>query len=57
MEQMKQQMSLEKYGRVVQISKPDYQKEVTDASKDCWVIVSFISPRSTCFKTMFQTQN
>jgi thiol-disulfide isomerase/thioredoxin len=39
MKELQEQLSKEIYGRVVQISKPDYQKEVTDASKDVWVIV------------------
>jgi hypothetical protein len=39
MQQLQQQMSKDVYGSVVQISKPDYQKQVTDASKDVWVIV------------------
>ncbi|KAI8591237.1 thioredoxin-like protein [Geranomyces variabilis] len=30
---------LEKYGSVTQISKPDYKVEVTEASKDTWVVV------------------
>jgi thiol-disulfide isomerase/thioredoxin len=40
MQELQQQLSREIYGRVVQISKPDYQKEVTDASKNVWVIVN-----------------
>ncbi|KAI8928672.1 thioredoxin-like protein [Entophlyctis helioformis] len=36
---MRAQLSLEKYGRVYQISKPDYTVQVTDASKTSWVIV------------------
>ncbi|KNC96154.1 uncharacterized protein SPPG_08542 [Spizellomyces punctatus DAOM BR117] len=30
---------LEKYGTVTQISKPDYTVEVTEASKDTWVVL------------------
>jgi thiol-disulfide isomerase/thioredoxin len=39
MKELQEQLSKEIYGRVVQISKPDYQKEVTEASKEVWVIV------------------
>lgn len=28
-----------KYGEVTQISKPDFVKEVTEASKECYVVV------------------
>ncbi|KAL2918245.1 Proteolipid protein 2 [Polyrhizophydium stewartii] len=36
---IKAQMSAEKFGRVYQISKPDYTTEVTEASKTTWVVV------------------
>lgn len=29
----------EKYGEVLDISKPDFIREVTEASKDCYVVV------------------
>ncbi|KAI9101142.1 thioredoxin-like protein [Phlyctochytrium arcticum] len=39
MAEMNSAARLEKYGSVPQISKPDYQAEVTDASKHTWVIL------------------
>lgn len=33
------QLSREVFGRVIQISKPDYTTEITNASKDHWVIL------------------
>lgn len=29
----------DKYGEVIQISKPEFVKEVTEASKECYVVV------------------
>ncbi|KAJ3300067.1 hypothetical protein HK104_004789 [Borealophlyctis nickersoniae] len=37
--EMRTAASREKYGTVVEISKPDYQTEVTDASKSTWVVL------------------
>lgn len=39
MQEMQQAASKEKYGEVTQISKPDFVKEVTEASKECFVVV------------------
>ena len=39
LQEFKQLQSKEVYGTVTQISKPDYQKEVTDASKEVAVVV------------------
>ncbi|KAJ3310025.1 hypothetical protein HDV04_005465 [Boothiomyces sp. JEL0838] len=36
---IKEQLANEKYGTVTQISKTDYPVEVTEASKECWVVV------------------
>jgi hypothetical protein len=36
---MKAEASREKYGQLTQISKPDFIKEVTEASQEVWVIV------------------
>lgn len=37
--EMQQQAEKDKYGEVTQISKPDFVKEVTEASKECYVVV------------------
>ncbi|CAG8700428.1 7137_t:CDS:2 [Acaulospora morrowiae] len=37
--EMKAEASREKFGHVMQISKPDFIKEVTEASKEVWVVV------------------
>ena len=39
MQEMQQQAEKDKYGEVTQISKPDFVKEVTEASKECYVVV------------------
>ncbi|KAF7726029.1 Allantoicase [Apophysomyces ossiformis] len=39
LEEMKAAASKEKYGDLTQISKPDFVKEVTEASKECYVVV------------------
>ncbi|KAJ3103693.1 hypothetical protein HDU97_009946 [Phlyctochytrium planicorne] len=49
MAEMNALASKEKYGTVVQISKPDYTVEVTEASKEVWVVVFlFQSPLPAC---------
>ncbi|CAG8547501.1 13309_t:CDS:2 [Acaulospora colombiana] len=37
--EMKAEASLEKFGHVTQIMKPDFIREVTEASKEVWVVV------------------
>ncbi|KAJ1733932.1 phosducin [Coemansia biformis] len=37
--EMQAQASKEKYGELVHISEPDYKKEVTEASKNAWIVV------------------
>ena len=37
--EMKAEASREKFGQVIQISKPDFIKEVTEASQEVWVVV------------------
>ena len=39
MEEMHKLAEKDKYGEVTQISKPDFVKEVTEASKECYVVV------------------
>jgi hypothetical protein len=39
MAEMKAETSQEKFGQLTQISKPDFIKEVTDASQEVWVVV------------------
>lgn len=39
MMEMQAQAAKEKYGEVIEISKPDFVREVTDASKECFVVV------------------
>ncbi|KAJ1962541.1 phosducin [Dipsacomyces acuminosporus] len=39
MAEMRAQLDKERYGELVQISEPDYKKEVTEASKDAWIVV------------------
>lgn len=36
---LKKQANLELYGSVTQITKPDYNQQVTVASQSCWVVV------------------
>ncbi|KAG0226107.1 hypothetical protein BGW41_004266 [Actinomortierella wolfii] len=36
---IKQEMSENKFGDIIPISKPDFVREVTEASKDVWVVV------------------
>ncbi|KAI9140191.1 thioredoxin-like protein [Paraphysoderma sedebokerense] len=38
MAEMQEQMKREKFGELVQISEPDFVREVSDASKNVWVI-------------------
>lgn len=39
MEEMRAMAAKEKFGDLVQISKPEFVREVTEASKECWVVV------------------
>lgn len=39
MMEMQAQAAKEKYGEVKEISKPDFIREVTEASKECYVVV------------------
>lgn len=39
MMEMQAQAAKEKYGEVKEISKPEFVKEVTEASKECHVVV------------------
>lgn len=39
LDELKKLQSKEKFGMVYPISKPEWSKEVTDASKECWVLV------------------
>ncbi|KAI8324318.1 phosducin-like protein [Martensiomyces pterosporus] len=39
MAEMRAQLEKEKFGELVQISEPDYKREVTEASKDTWIAV------------------
>ena len=39
LEEMQKLTEQNKYGEVTQISKPDFVKEVTEASKECYVVV------------------
>ncbi|KAI8903165.1 thioredoxin-like protein [Gorgonomyces haynaldii] len=48
MEEVKQQLSHEKYGQVLQISKPDYTIQVTEASKTHWVVVHLFQEKPEC---------
>ncbi|CAG8434496.1 10534_t:CDS:2 [Funneliformis caledonium] len=47
--EMKVEASGEKFGQVIHISKPDFIKEVTEASKEVWVVVHlFNEPIPEC---------
>ncbi|CAB4426379.1 unnamed protein product [Rhizophagus irregularis] len=49
MAEIKAEASREKYGQLIQISKPDFIKEVTEASQEVWVIVHlFKDPIPEC---------
>ncbi|CAI2163308.1 4965_t:CDS:2 [Funneliformis geosporum] len=49
MAEIKAEASYEKFGQVIQISKPDFIKEVTEASQEVWVIVHlFKEPIPEC---------
>jgi hypothetical protein len=37
--EMQAEASKEKYGDLTEISKPDFVREVTEASKECYVVV------------------
>jgi excinuclease UvrABC nuclease subunit len=39
MKDLQEQAKNENYGTVIQITKPDYNQQVTDASSYCWVVV------------------
>lgn len=39
LQEMQEAAEKNKYGEVTQISKPDFVREVTEASKSCWVVV------------------
>lgn len=39
MMEMQAQAAKEKYGQITEISKPDFVKQVTEASKECHVVV------------------
>ena len=39
MAEMKAEASLGKFGQLIQISKPDFIREVTEASQEVWVVV------------------
>jgi thioredoxin-like negative regulator of GroEL len=52
MKEMQQIASKEKYGEVMQISKPDFVKEVTEASKECSVIVHLFQDSIPACKLM-----
>ncbi|KAJ1647458.1 phosducin [Coemansia erecta] len=39
MAEMQAQLDKEKFGEMIQISEPDYKREVTEASSDCWIVV------------------
>jgi hypothetical protein len=45
---MKSKILKENYGSIVQISKPDYAAQVTDASKDCYVVVHLFQETPGC---------
>lgn len=52
MQEMQRIASKEKYGDVRQISKPDFVKEVTEASKECSVIVHLFQDAIPACKLM-----
>ncbi|KAI9279939.1 thioredoxin-like protein [Umbelopsis sp. AD052] len=52
MQEMQQIASKEKYGEVRQISKPDFVREVTEASKECSVIVHLYNDSIPACKLM-----
>ncbi|KAH9245706.1 hypothetical protein BASA81_016784 [Batrachochytrium salamandrivorans] len=49
---MQAQLSAEKFGSVLQISKPDYTVQVTDASKTAWVVVHLFQNYNTSCKLL-----
>ncbi|KAL0080269.1 thioredoxin-like protein [Phycomyces blakesleeanus] len=54
LQEMQAVSSKEKYGDVVQISKPDFVKEVTEASKECYVVVHLFKDYIPACKLMNQ---
>lgn len=46
MEQIKELTQKQKYGSVLPITKPEYEKEVTNASKECFVLLHMTSQSS-----------
>jgi len=42
--EMQSQLKRERFGEVTQISEPDFVKEVTEASKDVWVVCHLFKP-------------
>jgi thiol-disulfide isomerase/thioredoxin len=52
MKEMQEISSKEKYGEVRQISKPDFVKEVTEASKECAVILHLYNDTIPACKLM-----
>ncbi|KAI7861671.1 thioredoxin-like protein [Spinellus fusiger] len=52
LQEMQTAVSREKYGQVVQISKPDFVKEVTEASKECYVVVHLFQDHIPACKLM-----
>ncbi|KAI8144497.1 thioredoxin-like protein [Fennellomyces sp. T-0311] len=54
MQEMQKLAEKDKYGDVTQISKPDFIKEVTEASKDCYVVVHLFKDYIPACKLMNQ---
>ncbi|KAI8377635.1 thioredoxin-like protein [Radiomyces spectabilis] len=52
LQEMQAQGAKEKYGDLVQISKPDFVKEVTEASKECHVVVHLFKDSIPACKLM-----
>jgi len=49
---MRAMAAKEKFGDLVQISKPEFVHEVTEASKDCWVVVHLFNNAIPACKLM-----
>ncbi|KAI9259405.1 thioredoxin-like protein [Phascolomyces articulosus] len=54
LEEMQKLTEQNKYGEVTQISKPDFVKEVTEASKECYVVVHLFKDYIPACKLMNQ---
>ncbi|RUS15744.1 thioredoxin-like protein [Endogone sp. FLAS-F59071] len=52
MEEMRAMAAKEKFGDLVQISKPEFVREVTEASKECWVVVHLFNNAIPACKLM-----